>query len=81
MWQEYTEELYKKALNDPENNDGVVIHLRLNILKCKVKWALGNNQIRSVDQSCPTLCYPMNCSMPGLPVHHQLLDFTQTHIH
>ena len=30
---------------------------------------------------CPTLCDPMNCSMPGLPVHHQLLEFTQTHVH
>ena len=38
-------------------------------------------QIRSVAQSCPTLCDPMNCSMPGLPVHHQLPEFTQTHIH
>ena len=35
----------------------------------------------SVAQSCPTLCDPMNCSTPGLPVHHQLLEFTQTHIH
>ena len=33
----------------------------------------------SVAQSCPTLCYPMDCSMPGLPVHHQLPEFTQTH--
>ena len=32
-------------------------------------------------QSCPTLCDPMNCSTPGLPVHHQLLEFTQTHVH
>ena len=39
------------------------------------------DQIRSVVQSCPTLCNPMNRSMPGLPVHHQLLEFTQTHIH
>ena len=39
------------------------------------------NQIKSVTQSCPTLCDPMNCSMPGLPVHHQLPGFTQTHIH
>ena len=39
------------------------------------------NQIRSVAQSCPTLCDPMNCSMPGLPVHHQLPEFTQTHVH
>ena len=38
-------------------------------------------QIRSVAQSCPTLCDPMNCSTPGLPVHHQLLEFTETHVH
>ena len=38
-------------------------------------------QFSSVTHSCPTLCYPMNCSMPGLPVHHQLLEFTQTHVH
>ena len=36
--------------------------------------------ISSVAQSCRTLCDPMNCSMPGLPVHHQLLEFTQTHV-
>ena len=38
-------------------------------------------QFSSVTQSCPTLCDPMDCSMPGLPVHHQLLEFTQTHVH
>ena len=38
-------------------------------------------QFSSVAQSCPTLCDSMNCSMPGLPVHHQLLEFTQTHVH
>ena len=38
-------------------------------------------QFNSVAQSCPTLCDPMNCSMPGLPVHHHLQEFTQTHIH
>ena len=38
-------------------------------------------QFNSVAQSCPTLCDPMNCSMPGLPVHHQLPEFTQTHVH
>ena len=38
-------------------------------------------QFSSVAQSCPTLCYPMNYSTPGLPVHHQLLEFTQTHLH
>ena len=40
-----------------------------------------NGQFSSVTQSCPTLCDPMNRSMPGLPVHHQLPEFTQTHIH
>ena len=38
-------------------------------------------QFSSVAQSCPTLCDPMNHSTPGLPVHHQLLEFTQTHVH
>ena len=38
-------------------------------------------QFSSVAQSCPTLCDPMNHSMPGLPVHHQLPEFTQTHVH
>ena len=38
-------------------------------------------QFSSVPQSCPTLCDPMNCSMPGFPVHHQLPEFTQTHVH
>ena len=39
------------------------------------------SQFNSVAQSCPTLCDPMDCSTPGLPVHHQLLEFTQTHVH
>ena len=38
-------------------------------------------QFSSVAQSCPTFCDPMNCSMPGLPIHHQLPEFTQTNIH
>ena len=38
-------------------------------------------QFSSVTQSCPTLCEPMNCSTPGLPIHHQLPEFTQTHVH
>ena len=42
------------------------------------KW---EDQIRAVAQSCPTLCDPMNRSMPGLPVHHQVPEFTQTHVH
>ena len=40
-----------------------------------------NIQVNSVPQACPTLCDPMNRSTPGLPVHHQLPEFTQTHVH
>ena len=43
--------------------------------------AFVSDQIRSVTQSCPILCNPMNHSTPGLPVHHQLLEFIQTHVH
>ena len=42
----------------------------------KVRWGYS-----SIAQSCPTLCYPMNRSTPGLPVHHQLPESTQTHVH
>ena len=41
-WQEYTEELYKKDLHDPDNHDGVITHLEPNILECELKWALGS---------------------------------------
>ena len=41
-WQNYTEELYKKDLNDPDNHGGVITHLEPDILECEVKWALGS---------------------------------------
>ena len=41
-WQEYTEELYKKELHNPDNHDGVITHLEPDILECEVKWALGS---------------------------------------
>ena len=40
-WQEYTEELYRKDLNDPDNHDSMFIHLEPDILECEIKWALG----------------------------------------
>ena len=110
-WQEYTEELYKKDLHEPDDHDGVITHLEPDILECEVKWALGSItmnkasggdgipvvlfqilkddavkvlhsvQFSSVTQSCPTLFDPMKSSMPGLPVHHQLPELTQTHVH
>ena len=42
-WQEYTEELYKKYLHDPDNHDDVITHLEPDILECEAKWALGSN--------------------------------------
>ena len=69
------------------------IGLKLNIQKTKImasgpitSWqiygeTMETDQFSSVIQSCPTLCKPMNLSMPGLPVHHQLPEFTQTHVH
>ena len=49
-------------------------------IKCSIK-AFVSVQFSSIAQSCPTLCDRMNRSTPGLPVHHQLLEFTQTHVH
>ena len=52
----------------------------LKIIKAlEIQW--GSVQFSSVTQSCPTLCDPMNRSTPGLPVHHHLPEFTQTHVH
>ena len=49
--------------------------------KIQLFFSFSSVQFSSVTQSCPTLCDPMNHSTPGLPVHHQLLEFTQTHVH
>ena len=48
-WLEYTEELYKKDLQDPYNHDGVITHLEPDILKCQVKWALGSITTKVVE--------------------------------
>jgi len=54
-----------------------------NVERKIIKMGKGNKekQFSSVAQSCPTICDPMICSMPGLPVHHQLLESTKTHVH
>ena len=49
-WQEYTEELYKKDLYDPDNHDGVITHLEPDILECKVRWALGRIMINKASR-------------------------------
>ena len=48
-WQEYTEELYKKDLHDPDNHDGVITHLEPDTLECEVKWALGSITTKLVE--------------------------------
>ena len=62
---------------------GKVMSLLFNILFRLVITFLPRSSVQfsSVAQSCPTLCDPMNRSMPGLPVHHHLPEFTQTHVH
>ena len=57
-----------------------LIQVKLNIFQ---QYDTNNSYIQfsSVTQSCLTLCDPMDCSTPGFPVHHQLLEFTQTHVH
>ena len=48
-WQEYTEELYKKDLHDPDNHDGVITHLEPDSLECEVKWAKASLQTKLVE--------------------------------
>ena len=59
------------------------VGLKLNIQKTKIMASgpISSVQFSSFAQSCPTLCNPVNRSTPGLPVHHQLPEFTQTHVH
>ena len=54
-------------------------HTHITLYAYDLAWK--HAQFRSVAQSCPTLCDPTLCSTPGLPVYHQLLEFTQTHLH
>ena len=50
-WQEYTEELYKKDLHDPDNHNGVIIHLDPDILECEINWALGSITMNKASRS------------------------------
>ena len=57
------------------------LNLNLNSTMKLASTILSSVQFSSVTQSCPTLCYPMDCSTPGLPVYHRLQESTQTHVH
>jgi len=83
-----TRDLFKK-IRDTKGT----FHAKMNTIKerndmdlteaedIKKRWQEYTDQIRSVTQSCLTLCDPMDRSTPGLPVHHQLPEFTETHVH
>ena len=62
-WQEYTEELYKKDLHDPDNQNGVITHLERDILECEVKWAQSLLKLMSIELVMPSnhlfLCHPL----------------------
>ena len=49
MWQEYTEELYKIDLHDPDNHDGVITQVEPHILECEIKWALGTKLVEVIE--------------------------------
>ena len=78
---ESEEELKSLLMKVKEESEKV--GLKLNIQKTKIMASdpIRSDQIRSVAQSCPIVCNPMNCSTPGLPVHPQLPEFTETHVH
>ena len=83
--------------DSPDKNTGVGCHCTKGwnpYFLCLLHWQVGSlplapsgmplclfSSVQSVAQSCPTLCHPMNRSTPGLPVHHQLPEFTQTQVH
>ena len=78
---ESEEELKSLLMKVKEESEEV--GLKLNIQKTKIMAysPISSVQFSSVAQSCPTLCDPINRSMPGLPVHHKLPEFIQTHAH
>ena len=65
------------SFHDPENS----LYLNSLYLEMLMSTKFFYFQFSSVTQSCPTLCNPMNCSTPGLPIHHQLSESTQNHVH
>jgi len=69
------------AMENEERGDTIEEYGLLITFAARWDTDFEGDQIRSVAQSCPTLFDPMNPSTPGLPVHHQLPEFTQTHVH
>ena len=70
----------KESVNNIQNSIFKLKKREVKVIEKEIFLVLSV-QFSSVTQSCPTLCDPMNHSMSGLPVHHQLPEFTQTHVH
>ena len=60
---------------------GLIMKFKTLIFYIQLRFYVKSHVQFSSAQLCPTLCYPMDCSTPGFPVHHQLPEFTQTHVH
>ena len=78
---ESEEELKSLLMKVKEESEKVGLKLNIQKTKTVASSPISSVQFSSVAQSCLTLCNPMNRSTPGLPVHHQLPEFTQTHAH
>ena len=81
---EISGDLYNASIYSKMNITFAILILLIQYVSTSVsRWKYYEyySQFSSVAQSCPTLCDPMKCSMPGLPVHHQHLESTQTHVH
>ena len=77
---ESEEELKSLSMKVKEESEKVGLKLSIQKTKIMASGLISSVQFSSVAQSCPTLCDSMNRSTPGLPVHHQLSEFTQTHV-
>ena len=75
------EELKNLLMKVKEESEKVGLKLNIQKMMIMASSFISSVQFSSVAQSCQTLCDPMNCSMPGFPVHHQLQESTQTHVH
>ena len=81
LMEESEEELKSLLMKVKEESEKVGLKLNIQKTKIMASGPIRSDQIRSVAQSCLTLCDPMNRSTPGLPVHHQLPEFTETHVY